>query len=33
MPEYILERLKRGIILGDGGNVYILWQRGVPLEE
>ena len=32
MPGYILERLKRGIILG-GGYLYILWQRGVPLEE
>lgn len=31
MPEGILERLARGPVLGDGGYVYILRQRGLPM--
>jgi len=31
MPEGILERLAKGPVLGDGGYVYILRQRGLPM--
>lgn len=31
MPEGILERLSKGPVLGDGGYVYILRQRGLPM--
>ncbi|MBI1923722.1 homocysteine S-methyltransferase family protein [Candidatus Poribacteria bacterium] len=32
MPKPILEQLKEGPVLGDGGYVYILKQRGVPMD-
>ena len=32
MPKPILEQLAEGPVLGDGGYVYILKQRGVPME-
>jgi betaine-homocysteine S-methyltransferase len=32
MPKPILEQLADGPVLGDGGYVYILKQRGVPME-
>jgi hypothetical protein len=31
MSEGILERLAQGPVLGDGGYVYILRQRGLPM--
>ena len=31
MPEGILERLAKGPVLGDGGYVYILRERGLPM--
>lgn len=31
MAEGILERLSKGAVLGDGGYVYILRQRGLPM--
>ena len=31
MPEGILERLAKGPVLGDGGYVYILRKRGLPM--
>jgi betaine-homocysteine S-methyltransferase len=33
MPKPILEQLAEGPVLGDGGYVYILKQRGVPMED
>jgi betaine-homocysteine S-methyltransferase len=33
MPKPILEQLADGPVLGDGGYVYILKQRGVPMED
>jgi betaine-homocysteine S-methyltransferase len=32
MPAPILEQLAEGPVLGDGGYVYILQQRGVPMD-
>jgi methionine synthase I (cobalamin-dependent) len=32
VPKPILEQLAEGPVLGDGGYVYILKQRGVPME-
>lgn len=32
MPKPILEQLAAGPVLGDGGYVYILKQRGVPMD-
>jgi betaine-homocysteine S-methyltransferase len=32
MPKSILEQLAAGPVLGDGGYVYILKQRGVPMD-
>ena len=32
MPKPILEQLADGPVLGDGGYVYILKQRGVPMD-
>ncbi|MCS7223656.1 MAG: homocysteine S-methyltransferase family protein [Armatimonadetes bacterium] len=33
MPRPILEQLADGVVLGDGGYVYILKERGVPMGE
>lgn len=33
MPKPILEQMAEGPVLGDGGYVYILKQRGVPMED
>ena len=33
MPKPILDQMAEGPVLGDGGYVYILKQRGVPMED
>jgi betaine-homocysteine S-methyltransferase len=33
MAEGILERLEKGPVLGDGGYVFILKERGVPMKD